>query len=1850
MENFKKTKTTVFKKFISTFLAVLMMLSVIPLASFAINDGDTIKVTGANNWTPGFYYDFSGHKELGFGGKRGQHQRIRANGSVAYCVEPDKHLTDGNKTARETFYGLTDTQQQLIKYAFIYGYSGTIRYGSANADIEEVATQAIIWAIVRDIFYADSAKVETFLNCAFGGSTSGNNRNACKSVYHKIEEQIKSHRTLPSFAVSKESDLVLKQPVTLNYNSATQQYEGRVPDTNGVLSGYTFSRSGVTFVRDGNDLCIFTKNEFNGSEAIAGERTSNTYSGSLPKLSTMYCVSSSQVPVMSVTSRGDPVNAYFSLKTEGKGKIQIKKHAEKGDAIGTMFNIKGNGVDMNVTINTLFSSYNLCDGYVLAEDLKPGTYTITEIGIHEKYYVTPSTSQTVTVRPNETATVSFDNSIRRGNLEVHKNAEDGNNAGYKFTVSGTAICGDNIYQVITTDANGKASLTNIPIGTYTVKEINCPSYMVQPSSQSIEVKFNSTASVTFENKFKRADVIFSKVDNETGDAILANDAVFEIYEYNKNSDSYDTLYGTLNYSASLDSSKYGTSVGYYATKLPITSTNEGKYRVVEVKAPTGYVIDKSTYDVVLTDDNSVVKVNDGLIVNKIQKAQIELTKTDRETGKAVKDAVYGVYAKSDIIANGVLIVSANTKVDTLMTDENGKATSVNLYLGEYYVKEENAPYGYALDDTHYDVTLSYDAEKAEVFTQTSRVSDLPQKATVEVIKKDAETERLIIAPAKYGVYARDDIFVNGDLKYSKDELVSNITTENGRGKSIPLYLGTYYVKELEAPNGYNGNTNTYYVPLMYQGQNVTVFNFDVTDKDFSQKGKIKITKTDAETNETINSLVSEFEVYARNKIIVNGETIYNAGKLVTTVKTIGGVAETDYLPLGDYFVKEKTAPTGYVINNKEYDVSLVYDNSVESVSAETTISDMPQKAKITVSKVDRETLIPVANAVYVIKAKADIKVNGDLKYRAGQIVAEVTTNANGQAVTEPLYLGSYTVTEKFAPKPYVKDKTPYSLDIVYAGQDVDIQPVRYNASNIAQKATIKLTKFDKETNMPLANAVFNVIAAEEISVNGSVKHNANDIVCEITTNEDGIAISPELYLGKYKLVEKTAPNGYVINNDEIPANLEYQGQEVEVFEEGYTAENAPQKAIIEITKTDKETNNVLSGAEYEIYAAEDISLNGDLKYSKDQLVDTVVTNEEGKAESKQLYLGKYYVVEKTAPYGYVLNTERKEITLNYKGQNVLTFTENMEFSNIAQKGTITISKYGEVLNNVDENDGVYTPEYAVKPLQNAVYDIIANEDIYTADGTKRASEGEIVDTVATGEDGKATSKELYLGNYKIVEKTAPYGMVNNAEPQYVTLAYAGQNETLTSGSTSFVNERQKATVEVEKLLEKDDLYNIGNADEITNVKFGLFADEDIVADNGTKIAKDGLIETANADENGHIEFSSDIPLGKYYVKEVSTDKHYVPSDAKYPVEFTYAGQSVLAVRITANDGNAINNDIIRGTVIGRKIDDDGNAVKNATMGLFSTETTEFTKETAYAVSVTDENGEFTFTEIPYGNYVVREIEAPEGFVLSETSTPVTITENAQVVEIEVLNSIITGNLSIVKVDKDFKDKKLNGAVFDIYLDVNANGEYDEDIDTLYGTMTNNENGDYLFEGLRYNGYFVHERTAPEGFLADDEYYYFEIRNNEETVVVSNNDDNETFENAPIIGIIEITKTDVATGDLIPNAGFRICDMEGNTVAEGYTDENGVATFTLRYGKYTYQEFDAAPGYLLDETKYEFEIKENGEIVKANMTNEMIPVVEIPKTGDSARGVIEGIAGLSALSVLGIYLSRKKKDEDEECDN
>lgn len=335
---------------------------------------------------------------------------------------------------------------------------------------------------------------------------------------------------------------------------------------------------------------------------------------------------------------------------------------------------------------------------------------------------------------------------------------------------------------------------------------------------------------------------------------------------------------------------------------------------------------------------------------------------------------------------------AGTKVGTLTTGENGKALSNALYLGEYYLKEVSAPTGYVLNKDNHNVSLKYDGQKAEVYIQSETVSNMPQKGIIEISKIDAETDRPIIKGAVYGVYASTDIVVNGDVKYKKDQLVDKVSTDNGKGASKKLYLGTYYVKELTAPEGYNKNNNVYYVPLMYQGQDVSIFTFKVTDKDVSQKGRITVTKTDSETNKTVKDLTTEFEVYAKSDIIVNGEILYSAGQLVTTIMTKDGVASTENLPLGDYFVKEKTAPVGYSVNTERHDVSLTYDAEKETVYAETTVSNSPQKATITVLKADKETNIPVENAVYVIKAADTIKVNGKTVYRKGEKVAELTTD------------------------------------------------------------------------------------------------------------------------------------------------------------------------------------------------------------------------------------------------------------------------------------------------------------------------------------------------------------------------------------------------------------------------------------------------------------------------------------------------------------------------------------------------------------------------------------------------------------------------------------------------------------------------------------------------------------------------------------------------------------------------------------------------------------------------------------------------------------------------------------------
>lgn len=698
----------------------------------------------------------------------------------------------------------------------------------------------------------------------------------------------------------------------------------------------------------------------------------------------------------------------------------------------------------------------------------------------------------------------------------------------------------------------------------------------------------------------------------------------------------------------------------------------------------------------------------------------------------------------------------------------------------------------------------------------------------------------------------------------------------------------------------------------------------------------------------------------------------------------------------------------------------------------------------------------------------------------------------------------------------------------------------------------------------------------------------------------------------------------------------------------YLANNRNFESYIKIVKVDAETGKVipLAGAGFRLYRPDGSLITQTFTYPEVTTIDTFYTNSEGYLITpEKLEYGKgYSLVEVSAPYGYTLSGEPVyfDVTAdNATEENAVTVVEVTK-PNMAQKGVIKISKSGEVFSSVTEADGLYQPVFSVRGLPGAVYEITAAEDIITPDGTRRASAGEVVDTVTTDETGLAESKPLYLGKYEIREITAPGGYVLNTEIRTAELAYAGQEIEIAETAADFYNERQKAAVSLDKVLEQNEQFGIGMNGEITAVTFGLFAAEDLTAADGSIIPADGLLEILSVDENGHAVCKTDLPFGSYYLKELSTDGHYILSDEKYPIVFDYAGQDTALVEIKVNNGNPIGNDLIYGEIHGLKKDEDGNALGGALIGLFKADCTEFTRENAILTATSAEDGGFSFADVPYGNWLVREINAPTGFVLSDETFAVTVDKDGAVIEVEIENARIRGTVQLTKVDKDYPDNKLTGAEFAVYRDSNGNKELDAD-DELLGTLTETGIGVYEMPDLRYGGYFVKETKAPEGFYLDENAYYFEITENGKTVTVEN-EAGKGFVNAAQVGSLKIIKT--SSDSKVEDFSFRVTGPNG--YSEIFTtDKNGeILIENLRIGEYVISEVSdgASSAYILpaDKTASVFE----GAVTKVEMHNELR---DTPKTGDDSNPALWlSLLGISAVgaAVLGVIGLKKKKTEKE----
>ena len=796
-----------------------------------------------------------------------------------------------------------------------------------------------------------------------------------------------------------------------------------------------------------------------------------------------------------------------------------------------------------------------------------------------------------------------------------------------------------------------------------------------------------------------------------------------------------------------------------------------------------------------------------------------------------------------------------------------------------------------------------------------------------------------------------------------------------------------------------------------------------------------------------------------------------------------------------------------------------------------------------------------AGHLKIVKTAEDGNISGiEFTVTGSNYKQTAKTNDNGELILAGLVPGTYTVTESLSDK-YVAQ--PAQTVTVENGKTAEVK-----FHNTLNKGGLSIIKTSED----------GIVADIEFTITGK---NYNKTA---KTDKNGHIDLPDLLPGTYTVTE--SPSDRYVAQEPKTVNVEY-GKTASV-----SFENKLKKGNLEIIKTSED--GVVADIEFT-----DTGKN----YNK-----TAKTDKDGKLRLTGLLPGTYTVTE--APSDEYVVQDPKTVTVEYDK------TASVSFANILKKGTITIFKTGDIFASVNEEEVTeptiaeettapaeeptvptedttaptetttapteeptaptestepvdkkpvikYQPVYRNSGLEGAEFTITAAEDITTPDGTVHFKKGEIVDTITIGKNGTAKTKALYLGKYTITESKSPFGFIANPETYTVEITYAGQNVEVTNTDLKVENIRQKAEITLQKVLEKYDLLGIGDNGEIANVAFALFADEDITAADGKVIPKDGLIEIIYCDENGKVRFNTEIPFGKYYVQEYSTDHHYIIDSTKYPFEFAYTPDE----------------DVQHFDISGGK---------------------------------------------------------------------------------EFINELKRGTVYTTKVDEEYPENKLAGAKFEIYADVDGDKQFNAEVDKLIGEMKESpvKIGDYYFTDLPVGGFFLYEKEAPAGFEKDDNYYYFEITEDGDEVTVENKA-GVGFINKPTTGELEITKKDVATGKPLPKAGFRIKDVDGNVVAEGYTDENGVARFMLRAGKYTYEEFDAPEGYIIDTTPHEFEIKEDGQIVKAEMTNEKETPPTTPQTGDSSMtGFFIGLGALALGGVVAclILFFKKKKDDgdDESC--
>lgn len=1298
-------------------------------------------------------------------------------------------------------------------------------------------------------------------------------------------------------------------------------------------------------------------------------------------------------------------------------------------------------------------------------------------------------------------------------------------------------------------------------------------------------------------------------------------------------------------------------------------------------------------------------------------ATVKIIKKDKGSNALLAGAVYGIYADE-----------ACTKLIKKMPATNAKGESevkITKTQDTVYLREISGPSGYVLDTKAYGVKLVVGQTASKNLTDKEQKGALTIYKEGEVLTGAAVTENGVtftyekrkLKGAVYSVYAGADIkAADGTLIYKKGALVKDnlVTGDDGSVTLKNLYLGTYTVTETKAPDNYVCKGESKTVELVYAGQTVEVQTGSATFLNERQKAAVRVEKQDEETKNPLSGGI--YGLYAAEDIKVDGKTVVPKGTLIEKATT-GADGKASYkaeLPINySYSIREIQAPELYLRNSEDtYTFTFKFTNDKEEkVNFSHTFTNKRVNATIDLVKEDSETGNSAQGdavfegAIYGLYAREDINHpdgRSGVLYKKDEQVATLTTDKERKASVSNLYLGKYYLKEITPPVGYLLDEEEHDVNCNYEGDQVETVKRNTVSKEDVIKQPFQLIKAadnDKTDADLLKGAGFSAYLISSLTVKDDGSYdftNATPIVLtedgktEMFTDERGYACSIPIPYGRYIVRETTTPHNFMPVDDFI----------VTVTENSSTPQiwrvllDDEFKAKLKIVKQDDETKQpvLLANTEFKVYDL-------DAKKYVEQVTtypNTVVhksyfTDENGYLIlPESLKCGNYRIEEVRAPDGYTQNTQYVEIKVDkntayqmdsVSGDAIITVT----YENHPVKGKLVIHKSGETLKSF-KKDFVYEEA----SLEGAEFEIYAAEDIFTPDhqvdeqGNRHViyAKDTLVKTVTTNKNGEAVIKDLPLGKYRVKETKAPAGFVLNPDSQEVAFIYKDQNTPEIEEKLEFSNERQKVELSVEK---RD--AETGKA--LKGATFGLYNKEAISSGDKVIVKADTLLQEITSNEKGKAAFTLDLPLGRYYVKELQAPAGYVSSDEILEFDATYQGQDVKTIKLKSVKKNqpttveVTKADITTGTELDGAsmsvLDKDGNVIDSWTSVKDSPhvikrlqvgKTYILREELAPYGYLRATDVEFTISDTAEVQKVKMEDEVPVARLLvnkrGEFLDSVSLLDNAKGM-IEHLFNYVTGNLTDVTFNVYAAEaiRAADGVSADYYA-----------ADELVGSITTDGNGIAQMDNLPLGRYYIVEKETSHGYVLDNEPRYVDLTyRDQDTPLVTYSAD---WQNARQRVQVEVLKKGKDSDKVLSGAIFGLYAADDIVSSKGKvllakdtlielktTDEDGKIQFVADLpvdSRYYIKELAAPDGYVTDQEPQEFTFEYQGsgtsvaeyaftfedeqttvELSKADLTDKKeLPGASLKVTDEDGNTVDEWVSKEEAHIIKGLIVGKKYK--------